>query len=276
MNQKFNLNKGEIFRKLKTLFIFFISIFVPLFFHDQCYGKNLSLVKQGVFTIAHDDSFAPFGYAEKDDKGNYKLSQGFEIDLLQKIAKKMGLRISFKPDAWAKVLVSVKVGEADAIATIGINEERKKSYDYSKPYARYASILFVPKNSVISQLKNLKGKKIGIQKNHFSVPWIRKHFPKIEMVTFENAKEAFEATLSGKVDAAVADKLVGLYTLKQNIEFEGKLKLVGNEFSVTPVALAFAKGEKKDLIKKFNSALRIFQTSKDFTNIYNKWFGIEN
>ncbi|WP_397601929.1 substrate-binding periplasmic protein [Silvanigrella sp.] len=262
---------------LKRLFVK-ISIAVSILlmvFTKHAFAEELSLVKQGILTISHDDSFAPFGFAEKNAQGKYLASQGFEIDLLNNVAQKMGLKAEFIPNAWAKVLVSVKVNTADAIATIGINEERKKSYDYSEPYANYAAILFVPKEKTISNLKELNGKKMGIQKNHFSVPWIRDHYPKIEMVTFENAKDCFLAALSGKVEGAVADKLVGLYTIKQNSELGDKLKLVGDEFASTPVALAFAKGQKKQLRKKFNDALIIFQKSNDYNEIFNKWFGIK-
>ncbi|APJ03852.1 substrate-binding periplasmic protein [Silvanigrella aquatica] len=260
---------------LKLLIIKNCAVITTLLvvFSKFSFAEDLSLVKTGTFTIAHDDSFAPFGFAEKNSQGKYNNSVGFEIDLLKKVAEKIGLKAEFQPNAWAKVLVSVKVGTADAIATIGINDERKKSYDYSEPYAKYAAILFIPKDKGLSKLSELNGKKLGIQKNHFSVPWIRAQFPKIEQVTFENAKDCFLATLSGKVEGAVADKLVGLYTINQNSELKGKLKFVGDEFASTPVALAFAKGQKVQLRKKFNEALNTFQKSNDSEQIFNKWFG---
>ena len=257
---------------MKKIAILMLSL---LPFQQISFAKNFTLVTPGAFTIAHDDSFAPFGYAEKDATGKYGPSQGFEIDLLKKVVSKMGLKTIFKPDAWAKVLVSVKVGDADAIATIGINEERKKSYDYTNPYASYASSLFVVKNSTIKGLNDLKGKKIGIQKNHFSVPWIREHYPEVEQITFENANDAFLAVLSGKVNGAVADKLVGLFTMKENNELKGKLKSVGKEFAMTPVALAFAKGKDRKLIKAFNLSLKKLQNTTELSSIYKKWFGIE-
>lgn len=247
-----------------------------MIFTNFALAEELDLTKKGVFSIAHDDSFAPFGFADKNKQGKYNPSLGFEIDLLEKVAKKMGLKAEFKPDAWAKVLISVKVRTADAIATIGINSERQKSYDYSEPYTSYAAILFVPKDKPITSLSDLNGKKIGIQKNHFSVPWIRNNFPKVEQVTFENAKDSFIAALSGKVDGAVADKLVGLYTIKQDNKLKDKLKLVGNEFASTPVALAFAKGQKKQLRIKFNEALNEFQKTKDYSELFEKWFGISD
>lgn len=243
------------------------------------YGINShaqQTVKEGYFTIFHDDSFAPFGSAEKDSNGQYKQSTGFEIDLLTKIISNMGLKPSFNPDAWAKVLVSVKVGSADAIATIGITEERKKSYDFSEPYASYAAILFVPQKSSINSLKKLNGKKIGIQKNHFSVPWLRDHYPNVQQVAFENAKDAFLAAIEGNVDGAVADKLVGLYTIKEDPKLIQKIKPVGKEFSSTPVALAFAKGQKIELRKKFNQTLKELKKSNDYSTIFIKWFGVDN
>ncbi len=252
-----------------------ISI-MSMIFTNFALAEEFDLIKKGIFTISHDDSFAPFGYAVKNKQGKYSASMGFEIDLLEKIANKMGLKAEFKPDAWAKVLISVKVRTADAIATIGINNERMKSYDFSEPYANYAAILFVSKNKLTSSLSDLNGKKIGIQKNHFSVPWIRKNFPKVEQVSFENAKDCFLATLSGKVDGAVADKLVGLYTIKQDNELTDKLKFIGNEFASTPVALAFAKGQKNQLRNKFNETLNAFQKSNDYSELFKKWFGISD
>ena len=251
--------------------VVFASIVMTLAFaSNRSLAADLGLVKSGTFTIAHDDSYPPFGFADKKE-GRYLASQGFEIELLEKICKRMGLKAEFQPNAWAKVLVSVKLGTADAIATIGNTEERQKSYDYSEPYSEYASKLFVLQGSKISRLVDLEGKKVSIAKNLFSIPWIRKHYPKVDLVQLENTKEAFLALQSGKVEGAISDRLVGLYSISQD-RLGGKIQATGEVFAATPVALAFAKGTKMALREKFNSALRDIKKTEDFSLIFSKWF----
>jgi len=245
--------------------ISFIFMMVALVLSVPIYATELDLLKPNTVVIAHDNSFPPYGWVE------HGKPVGFELDVVKAIIEKMGLKAEFQPDDWAKVLISVKLRKADAIATIGITEERKKSYDFSESYTDFASALFVKtEDPGIQGLKDLDGKVVAVQKDSFPIPYLRQNHPTVQLYMTDSPLSAMEAVLSDKATAAVVDKQVGLYNIKQRLS--GKLKNVGEEFNKTPVALAVLKGTKAEFLKKFNQALSEIKADGTYDRIYTQWF----
>lgn len=246
-----------------TRFLFIIAL--SLILSSEVYATDFDLLKPGIVIIAYDNSFPPYGWVEEGKP------VGFELDMLKAVIEKMGLKVEFQPDVWAKVQASVKLRKADAIATIGITEERRKSYDYSESYTNFASVLFVKvENNSVQGLKDLEGQVVAVQKDSFQVPYLRQNYPSIQLYQTDSPLSALEAVLSDKAVGALADELVGLYFTNQN--FPGKLKTVGEKFSETPVALAVLKGTKAEFLEKFNQALSEIKADGTYDRIYAHWF----
>ncbi|HWP46416.1 MAG TPA: transporter substrate-binding domain-containing protein [Candidatus Limnocylindrales bacterium] len=243
-------------------FTFMIAFFTLL---NRVYGAELDLLKPGVVIIAHDDSYPPYEWAENGK------SMGFDVDLVKAVIERMGLKVEFKPDAWANVLISVKVGKADAIQSAEIQEDRKKSYDFSESYGSFVSALFVKtEDKSIQSLKDLEGKIIAGQRDSFEINYVRQNYPGIQVYLTQDPLKAIESVLRGRAAACVVDKQVGLYLIKKN--FPGKLKNVGEEFGQTLQGLAVLKGTKAEFLKKFNQALSEIKADGTYDRIYAQWF----
>jgi ABC-type amino acid transport substrate-binding protein len=253
-----------LMKKDKLLGILFVMI-TYLTSPYKAYAEDFNLLKSGVVILTHDDSYPPYEWAENGK------SVGFDVDIVKAVIEKMGLKVEHRPDAWANVLVSVKVRRADAIQSAEMNEERKKSYDFSNSYGNFASTLFVKAEDVnVQGLKDLEGKIVAGQKDSFEINYVREKHRAIKVLLTQDPLKAIESVLDGKADACVADKQVGLYLIKQN--FPGKLKNVGEEFGQTPQGLAVLKGTKADFLKKFNQALSEIKADGTYDRIYAQWF----
>jgi len=108
-------------------------------------------------TVGSDIPFPPF---EQGDPPDY---EGFDIDLINAIADKMGLETSIQ-DKPFNLLLSGGGGQIDmAIAATTITAERAKKVDFTDPYFNASQGLLVPTGSDIQSVDDLSGKIVGAQ-----------------------------------------------------------------------------------------------------------------
>ena len=104
---------------------------------------DLPLLKPGTLTVGSDIPYPPF---EQGDPPDY---EGFDIDLINAIADKMGLETSIQ-DKPFNLLLSGGGGQFDmAIAATTITAERAKKVDFTDPYYNASQGLLVPSGSDI-------------------------------------------------------------------------------------------------------------------------------
>ncbi len=107
---------------------------------------------KGEFVVGLDDSFPPMGF--KNDKGEIV---GFDIDLAKEVAKKMGVKVVFKPVQWDGVVLSLNNKDIDVIWNgLTITEKRKEQINFSKPYVENKQIIVVNNDSNIKSKKRFK------------------------------------------------------------------------------------------------------------------------
>lgn len=95
------------------------------------------LVKRGSLTIGLEGTFAPYSYRD-----NGKLT-GFEVELGQDIAKKIGVKPVFVPTKWDSLIAGLGSGRYDVILNnINKTPQRAKVYAFADPYiySRYVLI----------------------------------------------------------------------------------------------------------------------------------------
>ncbi|HIY50883.1 MAG TPA: transporter substrate-binding domain-containing protein, partial [Candidatus Olsenella avicola] len=98
---------------------------------DATEEASYTLVKEGVLTNVAELGFSPFEYIDED--GN---TVGFDVDLSNAIAEKMGLTCEWLPNqAFDTLVPTIKQGgKADiSIAGMTISDERLEQVDFSDP-----------------------------------------------------------------------------------------------------------------------------------------------
>ncbi|MCH5267653.1 MAG: transporter substrate-binding domain-containing protein [Lachnospiraceae bacterium] len=104
-----------------------------------------------------------FGYFN-ESTGKY---YGMEIDLAQELAQRLGFnKVEFVPVDPYDREQKLENGEIDClIACYTITPERQERFDISSPYYIDSTVIMVENSSMIDDVKQLLGKKIGVMEN---------------------------------------------------------------------------------------------------------------
>ena len=198
---------------------------------------------------------------------------GYEVDLANAIARKLGVKVVLKQLAVAARIPELQQGRVDILAaSLTHNKEREAQVDFSLTTFVTGQLVMVKNSSGISALAQLAGKKVLTVKGGTQEPNIRKAVPGVEVVTFETAPQAFLALQQGKGIAYVNDEI----SLVSNFAKLGAAKkdytILAQSISVEPLALGLRKGEK-GLIALVDGVLRDLESSGEAEKLFFKWFG---
>ncbi|MGM1065075.1 transporter substrate-binding domain-containing protein [Saccharothrix sp. Mg75] len=230
-------------------------------------GSGITLVQSGKLVTCTHLSYKPFQFSEGDK------TVGFDVDLVDLVAKELNATQEIF-DTPFETITSGEVfntGKCDlAAAGMTINDARKEAIDFSEPYFDASQALLVKKDSGITGLEGLNGKKIGVQLETTGEEYANENAAKFgyTVVQFEDLPLMETAVRTGAVDAAINDN--------------GVLYDYAKEFPDTEVTKEFETGEQYGIgLKKGNTALKakvdeVIKKAKDsgkYDEIYEKWFG---
>ena len=157
--------------------------------------------------IATDATWPPFESINEQTKE----IEGFDIDLMNAIAKEAGLEIEFQNVAWDPLLAGMSQCQYDAaISAMTITEERAKQFLFSNPYFEAGQIVTVHiDNSDITNKGSLSGKVAGAQIGTTGSFEIEK-VAGATLKTYDDIGLAFQDLMNGQIDAVVADNPLAL------------------------------------------------------------------
>lgn len=219
------------------------------------------------YTVATDNSFVPFEFLN-EETGEV---EGFDIDLMNAIAKEAGFEVEYEPMDFDGVIAGLQSKRYDiGIAGITINEDRKKTVDFSDPYYQAGLIIAVKKdNEDIKSEADLAGKVVGTRSGTTSVTYLKENHPDAKIEPFPGIVEAYMDLQAGRVDAVMYDMPNVKYYVKK--EAANDLKVVGDVLNGEEYGIAFPKGS--ELRDKVNEALKTLIENGTYDDLYEKWFG---
>ena len=216
----------------------------------------------GTLIAATEGAFAPFNYYEG------KKLTGYEVDVAEAIAKKMGLKLEWRVVPFDAQLAAVSQDRYDfAIASHGYTEERAKAVDFASPHYCTGGTIAAPKDGPLTA-EALKGKTVGVQlaTSYFDAA---KKLPGIkEVKTYKADPEAFSALKAKKIDAWISDKFTIMETLNKNTD-SGVVS--GEQVFVEKVSLIMRKNNK-EFMDKVNQALADLTADGTLAKISDKYF----
>lgn len=221
--------------------------------------------KTKTLLVGTEGTYAPFTFYDKDGK-----LTGFDVEIIEKVAQKLGWKVEFKETAWDGMYAGLNAKRFDVIANqTNPSPERLKKYDYSAPY-NYSAGVIVTKadNDSIKSFPDLKGKKSAQSATSNWSKDARDNGAII--VTVDSLAQNLEAVKQGRVDATVNDKLAVLDYFKKQPNAGLKIAVESNK--KIPTGFAFLKGEEP-LIAKVNQALEELRKDGTLKQISIKWFG---
>ncbi len=241
-----------------------LAIVLTLFVFLGCSDKKEQNASKEVksYQVGTAANYPPFEFMEAEK------IVGFDIDLMNLISKKIGVKFNFVNMGFDGLIPAIKGGKIDIIASaMSATDQRRKAIDFSDAYYATENLFIRKKGDTLSNKSELKGKKIGVQLGTVQEMAAQQ----IEGATVVPAEEIISSILalkSGKVDAVLVDSSIGYGYLKKNEDIE--------KFLVEPdgsegFSLAFDKGKHGELIKKINKALKELKADGSFDTILKKY-----
>jgi polar amino acid transport system substrate-binding protein len=223
--------------------------------------------KKGVLTAGVKDSLPPFGYV--DEKTRTII--GYDIDFINAIAKKLGVKVELKPVTSASRMPQLQEGNIDIIAaTMTKNPERAKQIDFSHTYF-FTGQKFITKKGSVKSLKDLEGKKIGTAKGSTSEQNVKKALPTATVLSFDDYPQALLALQQGKVQAVTTDEAILAGILAKSPE-KAKYEIPNVQISDEPYGLGMRKGDK-NFVDFVNKTILEMEKNGEARKIFEKWFG---
>ena len=126
-----------------------------------CLAAVLSCGKEDsdVLYVGTNAEYPPFEYL--DENGNVA---GFDIDLMNEIAKIIGKKIEIKDMTFDGLIPALEANTIDIIiAGMTVNESKKKIMNFSIPYYEVRqNIIVLDNNTDITNLSSLNNKRVAI------------------------------------------------------------------------------------------------------------------
>jgi polar amino acid transport system substrate-binding protein len=222
-----------------------------------------------VYVVGTDAAYAPF--ESQNERGEIV---GFDIEVVNAIAKKAGIEVKFVNTPWEGIFNTLAQGDRDfLVSAITITEERRQSMDFSNPYFDAAQLIAVKLDSKIAKFDDLKSRKVGVQTGTTGDEVVSKLLGKAstDIRRFESTPLALKELEAGGVDAVVADNGVVVNYVANNSA--GKFKTVSDKaFQPEQYGLAVKKGNV-ELLGKLNQGLADIIADGSYAQIYSKYFG---
>jgi polar amino acid transport system substrate-binding protein len=180
-------------------------------------------ITNGVLTVGMEIGYPPMEYFDTDGKTPI----GFDVQLANAIAAKMGLKVDFVDTAWDGIFAGVETGKYDCIiSSVTITDERLGKYNFLKPYIINAQALVLPKGSSIQarNLDQLTGLRVGYQAETTTDDIMTDMAGaglQFEAFEYDKVINCFDELRAGRVDAVVCDSVVAyFYAAQPNSTFE--------------------------------------------------------
>ena len=147
--------------------------------------------------------FPPFDIS---DNGVYK---GVDRDLVDAVAKELGVKVSYLDLPWTSVLPGLDAKKFDlCIAPVTITKERMKRYAFSVPIADATAALMKRANDAsIVKPEDIAGKTVGGQKGTSQLEQLKAFAAKlpkpVEVKEYVDNNQSYADLAAGRIDASV-------------------------------------------------------------------------
>ena len=230
-------------------------------------GSDLGLITDGTLTVATEGTYRPFSF--HDDGGTGDLT-GFDVEIIQAVADKLGLEVEFQETQWDAIFAGLDAGRFDVIANqVTINDDRTAKYLFSTPYTVSPGVIVVAEDDdSISSFDDLEGKTTA---QSLTSNW--KDLATESGATVEGVEgwaQAVELLRQGRVDATINDKLTFLDYEKTTSD--SGLKIAAETDEAGEQAFVFTK-DKTALVDAIDTALDELRADGTLAEISDKYFG---
>ena len=207
---------------------------------------------------------APYMFQDPDDMDNLI---GYEVEIIEAIASRMGLKASFVQNGWDNLIPGLERRLYDvSINGLEITPEHRDVVDFSVPYyVTHLQIAVRRDNFDINDLVDCKGKIIGTLKQSYS-QYVLETLGDVEIRTYADEINAYTDLINGRLDGTLFDAPIALYYGGPMRE----VKFVGGPIGKIEYGIAVPK-DNPELLALINQAVTDIRDSGELRAILERW-----
>jgi polar amino acid transport system substrate-binding protein len=225
-------------------------------------GQELPPLRTGM-----DGTFAPHAFPSLS--GGY---EGFNIDLANEIAKRLKRKIIIDAAQFSGLIPALQAGTYDfLVAPTTVTRERAENMLFTEGYLNTDFQFLIKKGAPkVTQLEDLKGKTVSVNKGSAYDSWARELEGKIgwKVESFGTQTDAVQAVLVGRADANVAGNTVIAWAVKNNPQLE-----LSYLYSTGLVWAAPLRKDSGELRKTIENPIECMKLDGTIAKMHEKWFG---
>jgi polar amino acid transport system substrate-binding protein len=232
----------------------------------------------GKIVVATDASYAPNEFFADDNT----TIQGMDVDLGKAIGEVLGVKVEFQNATFDEIIPALGTRYDIGMSSFTDSKEREQTVDMVTYFQAGTSFLVQKgKNSDLSSLDAICGKKVGVEKGTTqlddataqSATCTAAGKGAVDVQAFPDQAGANTALNSGQVDVVMLDTPVAEYQAKLS---EGSFEVIGQSYGVAPYGVAVPKTtEYAGLTDAILGAIKKLNTDGKYTSILQQW-GIED
>lgn len=213
--------------------------------------------------VGTNSDYYPYSFIKDDSL------QGFDIDLIQEVAQRLGKTVTFNDMPFDALIPSAQVGQIQVIAAgITATPERAERILFTKPYLQRDPLLIVsPKEKPLTTIAQLKDKTVAVNEGYMADLYMSDK-QGVDLLRLATPTEAFLALESGRADAFVAAR----NSIKAFFDKHGTDKFSIAEIPDASDSYSFAISPRyAELLDPIQKALDELAQQGVITHLLEKW-----
>ena len=201
--------------------------------HAQAASSIDEIKAAGTIRIGVFSDKPPFGFVDRDGK-----NQGYDVYFARRIAKELfgdENKVTFVLVEAANRVEFLTSGKVDIIlANFTVTPARAEKVDFAKPYMKVALGVVSPEGAIITDVSQLAGKKLIVNRGTTAEAYFAEHHPNIELLKFEQNTEAFNALKDARGVALSHDNTLLFAWARENKGFTVGIEFLGDKDVIAP------------------------------------------
>lgn len=238
--------------KLMAIGAWLVALASPVFAADWTVGANIGNV--------------PWEF--QNPQGQFI---GFEIDLVNEVAKRSGKTVQFENIPFNGLFSAVQSGRIQiAISSITVTPKRLQALAFAQPYYDADQSLSVLKNSKVNALADLGGTTLGVDTASTGDIWATENMAKYRLAKisrYEGLAPAMLDLAAGRIDGYVSDIPAVAYYIKDKPQYRVAARIPTGERYAFMFAKTFADAGR------VNEVLTLLKKEGFIAQVHQKWFG---
>lgn len=264
------------FNLMKALLAVLVITFALAGCGGQQAGTHMEQIRQnGTLKVGTSADYPPFEYV--DESGN---KAGFDIELMEEIAKRMELKLEWVDMPFDSLIAAVQENKIDlAISAFNYSEDRDKNVDFTDPYFVSEDAFMVAEgfSGQIANPEDVAGYMVGVQTGTTQDDWLTTNLvetgklPAENLFRYDRVDQAVLDLKAGRIDVLMSD-YVPAQALAQQL---GGMEIVYNGvLSSGPMNIVIPEGDT-ELAAELNQVIQALQAEGFIDQLAMKHIGAQ-